>query len=149
MYFELIQQRYNFIFKIIEQNFNFHLFSIQNAHNHPPTPGIEALVDIYHEAKKVGKKDLFEAAGKIVDAIMDERCKTVPGSYLPKPKNLSKTISRSRAKDRLKEPNEADIFFPVAKKFFQPNFYKGGICVPGARHLVFANETQLHHLAHC
>ena len=128
---------------IIERSGSFHLGS--NAHNHAAEVGATLAASITAKVKAKAAIDIFRLASAIVEEVLLEDLKDVPCSCLPKPEYIARVANRHR--QRLRPQDPTDLNFDVEEDHIPDGFLRGDIQVRSRRHLMFATNQQLQHLA--
>ena len=128
---------------IIERSGSFHLGS--NAHNHAAEVGATLAASITAKVKAKAAVDIFRPASAIVEEVLLEDLKDVPCPCLPKPEYIARVANRHR--QRLRPQDPTDLNFDVEEDHIPDGFLRGDIQVRRRRHLMFATNQQLQHLA--
>ncbi|XP_066287629.1 uncharacterized protein [Branchiostoma lanceolatum] len=118
-------------------------------HNHAPDVGAAISAKIAARVKKEAGSDLFKSAAAIVDDVLLEELGDAPCPSLSKPVHLARAANRHRQKLRPEEPKDLD--FVIDEDHVPPTFLRGDVRVrvggTEKRHLIFATDTQLHHMS--
>ena len=80
-----------------------------------------------------------------MEEVLLEDLKDVPCPCLPKPENIARVANRHR--QRLRPQDPTDLNFDVEEEHIPDGFLRGDIQVRRRRHLMFATNQQLQHLA--
>ncbi|KAJ8307803.1 hypothetical protein KUTeg_014648 [Tegillarca granosa] len=99
---------------------------------------------------EAAKTTCFVPAPTIVERVMEEMADPrEPEFACPKFSNAVRTANRQRQADRPEEPR--DMNFKIDLEFLErhtsSDFYRGDVTVGDHRHLIFASDQQLQHLA--
>ena len=128
---------------IIEQSGSFYLAS--NAHNHAAEVGATLAASITAKVKPKAAVDIFRPASAIVEEVLLEDLKDVPCLCFPKREYIAWVANRHQQHLRPQDPT--DLNFDVEEDHIPDRFLRGDIQVRLRRHLMFATDQQLQHLA--
>ena len=108
--------------------------------------GVELAPTITAKVKAKASVDIFKPASAIVEEVLLEDLKDVPCLCLPKPEYLARVFNRHRQRLRPKDPR--DLNFDLEQDHIPDGFLRGDLQVrQNRRHLIFATDQQLQHLA--
>ncbi|KAJ8317057.1 LOW QUALITY PROTEIN: hypothetical protein KUTeg_004961 [Tegillarca granosa] len=117
-------------------------------HTHASKPGLQlTAVQMTQRIIEAAKDDLFVPAPTIVERVMEEMADpTEPEFARPKFSNAVRTANRQRQADRPEEPR--DMNFEIDSEFLERHTsWRRDVTVGDHRHLIFASDQQLQHLA--
>jgi hypothetical protein len=145
-----IKRSDNFLEVFEQEDFTFSAHDPDSSHSHPGHPGLENLLVVYRDCKKIGAENQFTPAGDIISQVLKSQGPK-PGSHLPDQANLKRVINLARAKDRPAPPKRDDKNFALNTEFFAKafaeKFFIGEVKCGEERHLIFATKTQLTQLS--
>ena len=109
------------------------------------------MIDVRHEAKKEGLVNKFRPAKRICEERLLNLQGVVPADSLPNLLNCVRQVNRGRESARPQAPAKDNPLFTIVLSGFPPDFYLGAVevTIEGVlcRHLLFASQLQLRHLA--
>ena len=118
---------------------------MSTTHNHAAEVGATLAASITAKVKAKAAVDIFRPASAIVEEVLLEDLKDVPCPCLPKPEYIARVANRHR--QRLRPQDPTDLNFDVEEEHIPDGFLRGDIQVRRRRHLMFATNQQLQHLA--
>ena len=116
-----------------------------NAHNHPAEVGTALAATITAKVKAKAVADVFRPASAIVEEVLLDEIQDVPCPCLPKPEYIARAANRRRQRLRPKDP--VDLDFELDVENIPDGFLRADLTERGRRHLMFATDQQLEHLA--
>ena len=118
----------------------------KKSHNHPADFSDKPKRLVYRDAKREGLSDLYKPAQSIAEKILSPVfVNDVNNSpNIPLPKNIARATNRQRQQQRPTEP--VDLSFTIDDASVE-GFLQADVKCGENRHLIFATNTQLFHLA--
>ena len=114
-------------------------------HNHAGEVGLAAASKLVKAVKRKAEENLFRPSSAIVDEVLVDGMPQASCPNLPKVEHLIRAANRLRQSKRPQDPK--DLEFVLQEEHIPENFFRADVRVCGRRHLIFASNDQLSHLA--
>ena len=106
---------------------------------------VPCSLQIIKDVKADAARNVFEAAGNIVDRAVSSVDPEKPSQQMPSITNLARIVHHRRRKMKPMDPT--DLGFVLDTTYIPPNFTVDDVVVDSNRHLVFATPAGLSVLA--